>query len=300
MGRCSESAGGGRDRRAPTLERAVGGLPAGVARPWLPRRGRGARARLGAARRRPPLALSWQLFFARTPESRAEVDLKLHFAPATLDAADPARGGRTRRALLKDEYLDCDAAAGQPRPGFLGQLAAVFAHGVSRKDAKAVRGARLPVLVVHGRNDLLAAPARGAALARRLGAAYVELEGAHFVTRERGPEVTALLRHAVAHGPAWAADPHRDLAPRASRTPEPGATCATPPRARSPRRRSSAPRRVPTKAPSFAFSGSTPPRASSPTSALEAPRTPPRPLSQCPLVGAGGIDSGSDDAFSFA
>ena len=60
-----------------------------------------------------------------------------------------------------------------------------------------VRRSPFPVLVLHGRSDLLAPPKRGAALAARLGGAYVELEGAHFLTRERGPEVNALVRSVV-------------------------------------------------------------------------------------------------------
>ena len=40
----------------------------------------------------------------------------------------------------------------------------------------------------------------------RLEAPCVMLEGAHFLTRERGPEVSQLLRHIILHGaPAGAA-----------------------------------------------------------------------------------------------
>ena len=36
----------------------------------------------------------------------------------------------------------------------------------------------------------------------RLEAPCVMLEGAHFLTRERGPEVSQLLRHIILHGAA--------------------------------------------------------------------------------------------------
>ena len=85
---------------------------------------------------------------------------------------------------------------------------------MSRRDARALAAAPFPIAVLHGRSDLLAPASRGAALARRLKASYIELEGAHFVTRERGPEVNALLRQIILHGPEYGADPHRYLAPR--------------------------------------------------------------------------------------
>jgi hypothetical protein len=145
------------------------------------------------------IAYTLQLFFARSPAARAAVDLKLHFAPSTLDAHD-ATGGATRRELLHEEYVEGakgGGAVGQSRQGFLGQLRAVWAHRVTRSDVALVRRSPFPVLVLHGRSDLLAPPKRGAALAARLGGAYVELEGAHFLTRERGPEVNALVRSVV-------------------------------------------------------------------------------------------------------
>lgn len=191
------------------------------------------------------IAYTLQLFFARSPAARATVDLKLHFAPSTLDAHDATRGA-TRRELLHEEYVEGakgGGAVGQSRQGFLGQLRAVWAHRVTRGDVALVRRSPFPVLVLHGRSDLLAPPKRGAALAARLGGAYVELEGAHFLTRERGPEVNALVRSVVGGDLAgsatcsstsagsaaaasaaendanwcggWAVpDPHRDLVPK--------------------------------------------------------------------------------------
>lgn len=127
------------------------------------------------------------------------------------------------------------------------------------------------------------------------GASYVELEGGHLVTRERGPEFTALLRHVLASASACAKDPHRDLAPRRTPTPPPpdvawiaagmGAAAAAAP---------TAPVAVPGGKAAAAARDAW--RSTSPTSALDAPRTPPRPLavtatggavrseSACPLV----------------
>ncbi len=108
---------------------------------------------------------------------------------------------------------------GQAAAGLWGQVRAVLSHRVSTGEAGALRHGGFPITVLHGRHDLLASRAAGGRLAARLGAAYVEIEGAHFLTRERGPEVNALLAHAIwAAAPRAAAglDPHRDLAPRAT------------------------------------------------------------------------------------
>lgn len=41
----------------------------------------------------------------------------------------------------------------------------------------------------------------------------MEMEGAHFLTREKGPEINALLREMIADGPIFQADPYRYLEP---------------------------------------------------------------------------------------
>jgi len=51
-----------------------------------------------------------------------------------------------------------------------GQLLAVWRHSVSDRDARTIVAARIPVLVLHGRHDIVAAPRFGEALARRRGA----------------------------------------------------------------------------------------------------------------------------------
>ena len=48
-----------------------------------------------------------------------------------------------------------------------GQLLAVWRHSVSERDARTIVNACIPVLVLHGRHDIVAAPRYGEALARR-------------------------------------------------------------------------------------------------------------------------------------
>ena len=71
--------------------------------------------------------------------------------------------------------------------------------------------AQIPVLVLHGRHDILATPRFGEQLARRLAAPCVLLEGAHFLTRERGPEVNQLIAHVLRHGRRLHTERHRYL-----------------------------------------------------------------------------------------
>lgn len=52
-------------------------------------------------------------------------------------------------------------------PLLQGQLLAVWRHSVSERDARTIVNAGIPVLVLHGRHDIVAAPRYGEALARR-------------------------------------------------------------------------------------------------------------------------------------
>ncbi|KAK9819995.1 hypothetical protein WJX72_004920 [[Myrmecia] bisecta] len=149
---------------------------------------------------------------AKTLEARAKVDLKFHFMKKTLREVDN-RYGRTRKELLHEEYVETSkgAAVGQPPHGFQGQLHAVWHHSVSQQDLNNIRGGRFPVLVIHGRHDMLAMPYYAERLAHKLEAACVMLEGAHFLTRERGPEVNMLLKLVILHGSRIYANPTRYL-----------------------------------------------------------------------------------------
>lgn len=53
----------------------------------------------------------------------------------------------------------------------------------------------MPCLVIHGRDDIVAAPKHGAKLARRLRAPFLLLDGAHFVFREQATVVNGVLEN---------------------------------------------------------------------------------------------------------
>lgn len=141
------------------------------------------------------------MFFARTARQRAWLDLQLHFNRETLHSVDP-RYGKTREELLQESYVEGSEGGGpgQPVYGFKGQLHAVWTHCLSDKEVRLLRGADIPTMVIHGRYDLMAHPSFGEALARRLKAPCVMLEGAHMLCRERGPEVNLLLHRHIFHG----------------------------------------------------------------------------------------------------
>ncbi|CAL8464728.1 g4263 [Coccomyxa elongata] len=142
-----------------------------------------------------------ELANAKSAEDRAKVDLKLHFMKATLDEPD-RKYGRTRRELLYEEYVEGSkrGGIGQPKEGFEGQLRAIWHHKVTSREAATIVSSQIPVLVIHGRHDILAMPRFGEQLAHKLHAPCIMLEGAHFLTRERGPEVNQLIKHVVMHG----------------------------------------------------------------------------------------------------
>lgn len=93
----------------------------------------------------------------------------------------------------------------------------MWKHQLKDAEVRAIRAARVPCLVVHGRHDIVALPKHGARLARRLCAPFLLLEGAHFVFREEAVAVNAALREVLRAG---AAGPGAAPAPTvASRTP---------------------------------------------------------------------------------
>eukprot|EP00884_Botryococcus_braunii_P007304 jgi/Botrbrau1/16575/Bobra.0068s0006.1 len=155
-----------------------------------------------------------QLMKAKTQEERAHVDLKFHFMKRTLRELHP-KYGCTRRELLHEEYVEGSKGGGmgQPPDGFRGQLHAIWSNRITEREAEIVRAGDFPVMVLHGRHDLLAACRFGEQLARRFEATFVEMEGAHFLTREKGPEINALLREMISDGPIFQADPYRYLEP---------------------------------------------------------------------------------------
>lgn len=59
---------------------------------------------------------------------------------------------------------------------------------------RAILAARIPCLVIHGRDDIIAAPKYGQRLAARLHCPFLLLSGAHFVFRESAPLVNGIIR----------------------------------------------------------------------------------------------------------
>ena len=94
-----------------------------------------------------------------------------------------------------------------------GQLNTVWTHRVGDKHVAAIKSGRFPIMVIHGRYDLLAAPKYGEQLAARLECPCMMLDGAHFVTRECGPEINLLLNHMVYHGHRIHNNPRKYLKP---------------------------------------------------------------------------------------
>lgn len=74
-----------------------------------------------------------------------------------------------------------------------GQVRAVWRHRVTRDDVHTLRTACFPLLVVHGRHDIVTPPVCGAKLAVTLKCPLVLLEGAHFLTRDQAPAINQLL-----------------------------------------------------------------------------------------------------------
>lgn len=60
-----------------------------------------------------------------------------------------------------------------------------------------IKGGGFPMVVLHGRHDLLAEPRFGEALAKRLTAPFMLLEGAHFIVRECAAHVSFVLGHLI-------------------------------------------------------------------------------------------------------
>lgn len=98
-----------------------------------------------------------------------------------------------------------DAEAGQR-----GQMSAVWRHKLSAAEKEVLRRAPFPRLCIHGRQDIVAAPSRGAKVAEEIAATLVVLEGAHFIPRERGHEVRLLPPTALCMcgRPSWAPAHH--------------------------------------------------------------------------------------------
>lgn len=101
----------------------------------------------------------------------------------------------TRASSVKGREAPQDAENGQR-----GQMYACWKHKLTQQEAGAIKGAKFPVLCIHGRHDLVAEARFGERLAAQLEATLVLLEGAHFVPRECGHQVcSTLCSHVFEH-----------------------------------------------------------------------------------------------------
>mmetsp|Transcript_8499 Transcript_8499/g.25748 ORF Transcript_8499/g.25748 Transcript_8499/m.25748 type:complete len:468 (-) Transcript_8499:111-1514(-) len=122
---------------------------------------------------------------------RANLDVKFHFsARARRWMLGPHKLGR----LLVAEYVRSAEASGRQAPeGEAGHFNVCWGHDVTDADAKAIRQAGFPVLLLHGEHDIVAMPKHAARLAQRLGGEFKLLDGAHFTPRENALQVAGEL-----------------------------------------------------------------------------------------------------------
>ncbi|GMH44347.1 hypothetical protein BSKO_12281 [Bryopsis sp. KO-2023] len=148
------------------------------------------------------LPKSWRAFkyaikmaMASSLEERSKMDIKFHYSKKTLQ--EEVNGpGRLRRDCLYEEYLEekanCDE---QSKSGLNGQMHACWHHGMTNKEYAKIQSSQIPMVVIHGRQDLVAVARYGQRIASKLGAKFVEVDGGHLINRECAHDVShELLR----------------------------------------------------------------------------------------------------------
>ncbi|GAX78259.1 hypothetical protein CEUSTIGMA_g5701.t1 [Chlamydomonas eustigma] len=127
----------------------------------------------------------------RSNRGRALTDVKFHFSSATRHAMYE---GREIREILEEQYEASSAQYGRQLPeGEGGHAHACWTHSVTVEDVRSIQSGGFPVLLIHGREDLVAEYRHAETLALRLGARLVLLHGAHFIPRECSFEISELL-----------------------------------------------------------------------------------------------------------
>ncbi|XP_075502535.1 uncharacterized protein LOC142540340 [Primulina tabacum] len=142
---------------------------------------------------RQSLSIAIRFLRAKTPEQRAAVDLDTHYSQEYLEEYV---GQKTRRLILYQEYVKGISSTGmQPHYGFEGQLNACWTHKMSRTELESICASGFPILVIHGRHDVIAQMCHAKRLAEKLcpSARMVELNGGHLVSHERAEEVNKAL-----------------------------------------------------------------------------------------------------------
>ncbi|GFR52361.1 hypothetical protein Agub_g14919 [Astrephomene gubernaculifera] len=138
------------------------------------------------------LRAAWRGLLASSadPHTRASVDLTFHFAPQLLATQDPHSGRRVKDVLKEQYVLGGKEHGPQPPHGQEGHASAVLKHGVNRRECRTLATAGFPIKLIHGSEDIVAAPRHAARLAARLGAPLVLLPGgAHFIPRDCAAEI---------------------------------------------------------------------------------------------------------------
>ncbi|CAI5466908.1 unnamed protein product [Closterium sp. Yama58-4] len=135
-----------------------------------------------------------KLVTARTPESRARVDLVMHFSREFMQQMV---GSSAQKDLLNVEYVQYLSAPGamQAPHATSGHFNAVWTHKLTRENVESICNARIPTAVIHGVDDIVAHVSLGEKVAKRLAAVarFTPLPGAHMLVRERIEEVNACL-----------------------------------------------------------------------------------------------------------
>uniref|UniRef100_A0A0D9YQN2 AB hydrolase-1 domain-containing protein n=1 Tax=Oryza glumipatula TaxID=40148 RepID=A0A0D9YQN2_9ORYZ len=143
------------------------------------------------------ISLACRFLRARTPEQRAGVDLDVHY---TREYLDEIVGSNTRRQMLYQEYVKGLSSCGmQSRHGYEGQLNACWTHKLTQKELDRIRSSGFLILVIHGRDDVVAQLYHARRLAEKLqpAAKLVELHGGHLVSHERTAEVNMSLMEMI-------------------------------------------------------------------------------------------------------
>ncbi|OEL32791.1 hypothetical protein BAE44_0006188 [Dichanthelium oligosanthes] len=143
------------------------------------------------------ISLACRFLRARTPEERAILDLEVHY---TKEYLEEVVGSSTRRQMLYQEYVKGLSSGGmQSRYGFEGQMNACWTHKLSTKELDRIRLAGFLVLIIHGRDDVVAQLYHARRLAEKLqpAAKLIELHGGHLVSHERPTEVNMSLMEMI-------------------------------------------------------------------------------------------------------
>ncbi|KAG0532861.1 hypothetical protein BDA96_04G142100 [Sorghum bicolor] len=143
------------------------------------------------------ISLACRFLRARTPEQRAILDLEVHY---TREYLEEVIGTSTRRQMLYQEYVKGLSSGGmQSRYGFEGQINACWTHKLSPTELDRIRFSGFLVLIIHGRDDVVAQLYHARRLAENLqpAAKLVELRGGHLVSHERPAEVNMSLMEMI-------------------------------------------------------------------------------------------------------